>query len=122
MVSTSSCQASDDLLMGNGGADALIGGQGIDTASFTAETGGLDVNLATGASSRGDRLSGIESVIGGSGDDALAGDAGDNLLVGANGADTLTGGAGTDLLLGGGSGAHRLNGGDGSDTVSYYSS
>jgi Ca2+-binding RTX toxin-like protein/subtilisin-like proprotein convertase family protein len=106
----------DDLLMGNGGADALIGGQGIDTASFTAETAGLDVNLATGASSRGDRLSGIENVIGGSGDDAITGDAGDNLLVGADGADTLTGGAGTDLLLGGG-GTDAIFGGDGDDAI-----
>src|SRR5262249_40276806 len=71
------------------------------------------------------RISGIENVFGGQGNDNLTGDAHDNILVGNGGNDTLTGGDGNDVLLGGdgndslagGSGRNLLIGGRGADVL-----
>ncbi len=111
--------AGNDTLVGGSGVgnDTLDGGTGTDTATFTSTSAGVNVNLATGtAQSRGevneigtDSLSGIENVVGGSGNDSLTGDANANSLSGEAGNDTLTGGAGNDTL----------NGGAGIDTASF---
>jgi hypothetical protein len=62
--------AGDDILIGGAGADTLVGGTGIDTASYVTSAAGVTVNLgiktaqtSTGDAS-GDKLSGIENLIG----------------------------------------------------------
>ncbi|MCE4536433.1 PA14 domain-containing protein [Pelomonas sp. P7] len=105
----------DDLLDGGSGADALVGGDGTDTATYAGSGGGVQVNLGTGTGrggdAEGDRLSGIENLIGSDFADVLTGDAGRNVLTGGRGDDVLDGGDGADTL----------DGGDGSDTASYAS-
>ncbi|WP_343525506.1 cadherin domain-containing protein [Sphingomonas sp.] len=108
--------AGDDLLIGGAGADTLVGGDGIDTVDYTASSTGVAVDLTTGfaqyGDAEGDRLSGIENVIGTA--------FGDQLRAGASGS-VLTGGAGNDVLVAG-AGADRLDGGDGIDTASFANS
>ena len=90
----------DDLLVGGAGADMLIGGAGIDSADYSASGGAVTVDLAAGTGSgsdaQGDRLQGVERLIGSRFGDVLTGDGFDNVLIGGAGADRLTGGAGTD--------------------------
>ena len=109
-------QAGDDLLEGRAGADTLIGGEGFDTADYAASSAGVTVSLVTGdgvgGDAEGDKLSGIESLIGSAFADKLTGDTKANLLRAGAGDDTLVGGAGADTLYGG----------DGIDTVSYADS
>jgi Ca2+-binding RTX toxin-like protein len=107
--------ADADTLIGGAGADTLDGGSGIDTASYAGTSQGVRIDLVagtgTGGDAQGDRLFGIENVIGSGGHDVLVGDGKNNWLVGGNGNDTLEGGDGADTLEGGG----------GTDTVSYAS-
>jgi len=104
--------------------DTLIGGLGIDTATYAQRTGPVMVTL-DGLANDGDGfefdnvgglLNDVENVSGGSGADILTGNAGANVLNGNAGADILNGGAGNDTLKGG-NGADVLNGGDGNDTL-----
>ena len=93
--------------------DTLDGSNGTDTASYTAYTANLTVNLSSAApivvggsgstAANSDVLVGIENFIGGSGNDTLAGSAGANSLSGGNGNDTFnyTIGGGTDTIQGG---------------------
>ena len=108
--------AGDDTLVADLGADALQGGDGFDTADYSAASGALTVRLDGNASegdiAQGDRLTGIERVIGGAYADTLLGDTGDNTLEGGAGDDTLRGGLGADSLIGGA----------GSDTADYADS
>ncbi|WP_342241926.1 calcium-binding protein [Inquilinus sp. OTU3971] len=113
----------DDVLAGTGGAsgvggaDRLIGGNGIDTASYNDPnlTSGVEINLATGATSGeaavGDTFSSIENLWGSAHDDALIGDGAVNRLEGGDGDDLVEGGAGADIL----------DGGNGSFDVAQYS-
>ena len=94
----------DTFLMDSGAsfAGAVNGGTGADTLDYSTRSTAVSVNLATGsATSVGGAVSGIENVIGGSGNDTLTGDAGNNLLAGNAGNDILNGGAGNDTLIGG---------------------
>ncbi|WP_193227608.1 cellulase family glycosylhydrolase [Aureimonas psammosilenae] len=108
--------AGADTLIGGAGADTLIGGEGVDTASYTNSRAGIQIDLTagtgTGGDAEGDKLTGIENIIGSNFSDTLRGDAGANSLSGGAGADTLEGGAGAD----------RLDGGGDRDTVSYAGS
>ncbi|MGF6227725.1 Ca2+-binding RTX toxin-like protein [Inquilinus ginsengisoli] len=129
---------SDSFIGGSGGgigstygADALNGGDGVDTVYYSDEEAfaAVTVNLATGVGggqAQGDTYSSIENVTGTGFDDTLIGDAAANLLIGGVGNDTLRGGAGDDTLTGGSGagtgatyGADALDGGDGNDTVDY---
>jgi len=105
--------AGDDLLRGGAGADTLIGGSGNDTASYTGSSAGVQVDLKLGTGLRGDaegdRLTGIENLIGSDFVDTLIGDDAENVLMGGAGDDILDGGLGLDTLIGGA----------GYDSVSY---
>ncbi len=130
--------AGDDLLIGDSdlptdfGNDVLVGGAGADrlygdfleaqavsastTADYSASTGGVTVDLVSGAGlggdAQGDTLFWIDNLVG----SALA----DRLIAGA-GANALTGGAGDDALHGG-AGADALDGGTGTDQADYRGS
>ena len=68
----------DDLIEGRGGADQLSGGAGVDTASYASSAAGVWVGLGTGTGqdgdAQGDRLYGIENLIGSGFGDHLIGD------------------------------------------------
>jgi Ca2+-binding RTX toxin-like protein len=119
-----------DAVRGN---DTIEGGSGSDTARYVRRDG-VRVDLAeathNGAPGEGDRLTGIENVIGGDGDDVLIGDDGDNELIGGSGSDALVGRGGNDVLLDerveatqdflprtAPDGADTLRGGAGNDTL-----
>ena len=119
----------NDTLTGNAGADTLDGGAGSDTAVYTASVLGVTVDLslapltvqAGSGDAAGDKLTGIENVLGSiTGGNLLTGDGGANLLVGGAGDDIIKGGAGDDTLIGG-AGADNLDGGSGINTLSYAS-
>jgi Ca2+-binding RTX toxin-like protein len=127
--------AGDDVLIGGLGADDLDGGAGgHDRADYRHSTGGVWIDLATGAGctaeAEGDRLTGIEDLTGSAFGDELLGDGGANALDGGDGndrldgrggADDLGGGEGDDLLIGG-LGADELDGGAGIDRADYRDS
>ncbi|MEL0210536.1 MAG: calcium-binding protein, partial [Novosphingobium sp.] len=96
--------AGDDVLRGDLGADLLQGGSGFDTADYSAASGAIRVRLdghaSAGDIAEGDRLTGVERVIGSSYADHLSGDSGDNTLEGGAGDDILVGGLGADRLIG----------------------
>ena len=87
-------------LTGGAGADTLMGGHGLDTASYAASAAAVTVNLETGAASggdaQGDTLDSIEYLTGSAYDDTLIGNAGNNVLEGSSGADAIDGGEGID--------------------------
>ncbi|WP_282187867.1 calcium-binding protein, partial [Azospirillum sp. TSO22-1] len=122
--------AGDDRLVGGAGADVLDGGVGVDTASYAGSRAGVTVDLGagtgTGGDAEGDRLSGIENLVGSRHADALTGDGGANRLDGGAGNDTLSGGGGADTLLGGAGddvivadSTDRIDGGAGTDRVVF---
>jgi hypothetical protein len=134
----------NDTIVGGDGAgnDSYIGGDGVDTVIYTSASSNLLINLsqsgvnATGADIDSDQLTGIENVIGGSGNDRIVGGAGVNQLYGGagndnlysyledflasaavnDGANVLDGGEGNDTLRGSG-GVETLRGGDGDDSL-----
>ncbi|MBB4086383.1 beta strand repeat-containing protein [Sphingomonas carotinifaciens] len=92
----------DDMLVGGAGADTLIGGDGLDTADYSDSFTGVAVDLSAGTGlggdAEGDRLLGIERLVGSAFADTLTGDAGANWFVGGAGADSITGGDGIDTV------------------------
>ncbi|MCG7507134.1 beta strand repeat-containing protein, partial [Mesorhizobium retamae] len=117
--------AGDDTLVGGAGADVLDGGTHStlgDTASYQNSATGVTVDLtlvgtaqtSTGDAS-GDKLTGIENLIGSNLADLLTGDGNANVLYGLDGNDTLHGGGGDDTLYGG-AGLNHLYGEGGKDT------
>ncbi len=113
----------DTLLAGfdDGFGDVFIGGTGIDTyqidgtdvQSFT-----FNINLTTGTDQWLNSYTGIENIIGGSGNDTFVGDSEDNRFEGGLGNDSLSGGVGDDTLIGS-AGDDTLVGGAGDDTFTY---
>jgi serralysin len=98
----------NDTLKGGLGNDVLDGGAGIDTADYSDKTLSVTANLRSPANAfvrvgnvSEDRLTDIENLIGGSGDDALTGNGLVNVLIGGLGDDTLDGSGGADSLVGG---------------------
>jgi Ca2+-binding RTX toxin-like protein len=92
----------------------LIGGGGIDIASYAGSSAGVTVDLrlttaqVSAGDASGDILVGIRNIIGSSFND---------VLIGTSSASVLNGGAGDDTLFA--SSSDTLIGGGGSDTVSY---
>ncbi|GGF78213.1 hypothetical protein GCM10007301_42750 [Azorhizobium oxalatiphilum] len=113
-----------NLLIGGLGADTLIGGSGLDTADYSASDAAVTVSLASGEGSgghaEGDRLQGIDRLIGSLHGDRLTGDDNANVLLGGAGDDHLSGAGGNDELTGG-AGADVLDGGSGLDWALYAS-
>ncbi|PZU92163.1 MAG: hypothetical protein DI527_10535 [Chelatococcus sp.] len=93
--------ALDNILIGGAGADGLFGGEGIDTADYSASAAGVSVDLAagtgTGGDAEGDTLAGIEVLVGSAHADTLTGSDADERFVGGAGADAIVGGGGRDL-------------------------
>lgn len=104
------------------GEDLVDGGAGVDRAEFR----GTNANLIIDLDNATHKLTGIEQVVAGGGNDDLKGSSGANLLEGGVGNDVLSGGAGDDILRGdaggdilhGDSGNDTLEGGDGDDQLS----
>jgi hypothetical protein len=111
------------------GPDTLIGGSkdtpanrpGGDRLSYEQRARSVRVHAGrdpvAGEAGERDSISGIESIIGGDGDDVLVGDHRSNVLVGGRGADTLIGHGGRDDLAGG-DGRDHLRGGRDADLLS----
>ena len=111
----------DDMLAGLGGADTLLGGEGLrDLADYLASPERVSVNLATNENhfghAEGDKLAGIEGVRGSKFDDEIVGDSNWNTLLGDDGNDLLVAGGNRDTLAGG-NGGDRLVGGEGGDQM-----
>ena len=137
--------AGNDTLIAGGGNDTLIGGTGndklygqggIDTADYSGEMAGIELNLnrsyAIDGSGGRDTLVSIEIIngslfddrmIGGSADNTLNGNSGDDFIQGSFGDDTLNGGAGNDIIYGdwktgtGDDGNDTIDGGTGNDRI-----
>jgi Ca2+-binding RTX toxin-like protein len=129
---TLDARGGDDALTHNGGADELlggngndlflsnsvcdderiVGGNGVDNASWARFSEGVEANLASGAAGRPgsgeapdcggeplDSVSEVEDLEGSNFDDVFYGDAGPNQILGHAGADTYFAGAGEDSIL-----------------------
>jgi Ca2+-binding RTX toxin-like protein len=95
--------AGSDYLEGGAGADILKGGTGNDTASYATSNAKVSVDLRktstqTDGHAAGDKLSGMENLIGSKFDDTLTGTDGNNVITGGKGADVLKGLGGTDTV------------------------
>jgi len=112
-----------DTLEGDGNANTLSGGAGIDTLSYQHATGGVTVNLSlTTAQNTGgagiDTISKFESLAGSNYADVLTGSSGNNTIAGGSGNDSLDGGGGTGKnALDGGAGDDQLTGAGGNDSL-----
>jgi VCBS repeat-containing protein len=110
----------DDVLAGGAGNNSYIGGMGIDTVSYAAAPGAVYADLLGSLTLNGYGgndvfVSGIENVIGGSGNDIILGDNGNNVITGGGGNDYLAGRDGNDTLIGNAASASQLQGGIGDD-------
>lgn len=124
---TAKGQSGNDTLRGGAGNDTLDGGGqdagSGDVVSFDHLTADLTVDLsalsASSSQSGDDRLIGLETVIGGAGNDTITGSSAANRLVGNAGNDSLTGLDGDDTLAGE-AGDDTLDGtGNGLDVADY---
>ncbi|MFL6843298.1 MAG: calcium-binding protein [Allosphingosinicella sp.] len=82
------------------GAESVMAGSGIDTASYVSAASAVTIDLAnysTGGAASGDYLNSIENLVGSDYDDTLLGNGGANVIDGGLGADTMTGRAGSDV-------------------------
>lgn len=113
----------DDFIAGGGGLDALDGGAGIDTNSFQGIGPDVVADLGSGTAAYQtpngtvfEGFSNFENLDGSDSNDILSGNGGDNVLTGNGGNDQLTGGGGNDVLEGG-DGDDVLAGGGGTDVI-----
>ncbi|TWF56842.1 calcium-binding protein [Neorhizobium alkalisoli] len=126
--------AGNDTVNGGAGADTMDGGSGSDTVDYQGSSGGVQVNLGTGAASgghaQGDKIANFENITGSDLSDRLYGDAnaniikglgGNDVIYGLGGNDTIDGGSGNDIVNGG-AGADAMTGGSGVDTLDYRGS
>ena len=100
--------AGDDVISGGAGVDVIDGGTNTavgDTVDYSAESGILNVNLATTVVSQdgagdSDTLINIENVIGGSGANTFRGSTSDNTFTGGANTDYFFGSDGNDTFIG----------------------
>jgi len=93
-----------DIVVGNSGVDRIDGGGGKhDIASYATSSQAININLSAGLmrGAERERLRGIESVIGGSGNDSMRGNRSHNRLDGGPGDDSLRAVGGGDAAFGG---------------------
>jgi Ca2+-binding RTX toxin-like protein len=94
--------ADDNVIEGGGGADIMIGGLGIDTASYEHASTGVIANLTDTSNdygdAAGDAYGGIENLRGSAFGDLLVGFDNTN---GTDGANVIEGGGGGDIMIGG---------------------
>ncbi len=113
-----------DIIIGGAGGDALIGGAGIDTVDYGGLSADLHVSLqsgnALGGDADGDKLTGIENIIAGTGADSLQGDNKANDIRGGGGNDGINGNGGNDRLIGG-AGTDTMKGAGGEDVFVFAS-
>lgn len=115
----------NNITLGNANS-TVVGGAGTDTVTYNLATT-VYANIDTGfagvnqGASVGNRLTDIDNLTGGSGNDTLIGNAGNNVLRGGAGADSIFGGGGDDIIYGG-AGADTIDGGTGNNTAVYNSS
>jgi len=110
----------DDWFIADANANTFRGGAGSDTVSYEQSDAGVTAVLNPAApavasadgDAAGDKLIGIENLVGSNFDDTLIGSSVANRLEGREGNDVVRGGAGAD----------RLDGGPGIDTLSYEGS
>ena len=100
-------EAGDDVLKDGGTHwDDLAGGDGTDTADYSAHSGRVEIDLRLfdnqGEAGENDKIATIENVTGGSAADALIGTDNANTLKGNGGNDALTGLNGVDRFEGDG--------------------
>ncbi|MEM7317645.1 MAG: hypothetical protein AAF408_01345 [Pseudomonadota bacterium] len=104
----------NDTLEGGAGGDVMYGGTGIDSASYansqTGVTANLQIRFFLNGDAAGDRLFGVENLIGSELNDFLTGDGSSNTIWGRGGddnigeglsafaSDVLYGGAGNDTI------------------------
>jgi Ca2+-binding RTX toxin-like protein len=106
----------NDTIDGGSGDDVLDGGSGVDTLSYASATAGVAASLSlTAAQNTGgagnDTVTGFENLGGSAFADVLTGDSSANVMTGGAGNDVIDGAAGDDTL----------DGGSGTDTSSYAS-
>lgn len=117
----------DDTFLGGYGTNFISGGAGSDTVTYEDLVYPFNIHVhlrvavnlsndVTSLSAKGDTLTGIENLTGGSGGDLLMGDNAANVLNGLLGDDDLWGGGGNDTLIGG-TGADQLYAGCGDDLL-----
>ena len=98
-------------------SDVIDGGAGTDTVSYERRRRPVSVDLALsegGAAGENDRVTRVEHIRGGLGDDRLAGDSRSNLIDGQAGRDVLIGRGGEDRFR---SGGRSISCGPGDDFV-----
>lgn len=108
-------QAAADVFRGGSSRDTDNGADRGDRLDYSKRNRALSIDL-TRAKGAGDAILGLESVVGGSGNDTLRGDGDDNWLEGNGGRDRLLARGGDDIPQGGG-GNDTVNGGGGDDVV-----
>ena len=90
----------------------------VSTAVLQTPGGSSVTDYISTVEQDGGRVSTIQNIVGGAGNDSLTGDGQNNMLTGGAGADTLNGGAGNDTLNGAdGVADTALNGGLGDDMI-----
>lgn len=109
-------QSARDLYRGGSSRDTEFGADRGDILDYSMRKRALEIDLGAGRTNTNDQILGLESIVGGSGDDELKGDSDDNWLQGEGGNDRLTGRHGDDIPQGG-PGDDRVKGSDGNDTV-----
>ena len=101
-----------DFLIGDPGADLIEGGDGVDFVSYFFSNVGVSIQVdggpGQGGFAQGDRLVGVEGILGSlfgdalfgnAGSDTLSGEAGDDFLDGQGGVDFMAGGLGKDVFV-----------------------
>lgn len=94
--------AGNDVLEGLDGADVFTGGLGMDTVSYAHSTAGVTADLSGFITNTNDAFNdtyfGIENLTGTNYDDHLYGDSNDNVLDGGTGTNQLDGNGGNDTV------------------------
>jgi Ca2+-binding RTX toxin-like protein len=114
---------SDSFRFNSGGSlsGSLAGGGGGDWLDYSLVTTPVSVNLATGSASRvaggaTGKVSQVQNVVGGAGNDTLVGNAAGNILIGGSATNVITAGSGRSLLIGG-TGSATMKGGPADDIL-----